>query len=205
MVHLPLKIYKQIIALLLVAGIYACFRYVVFDEVYWAHIPLYVFNKVVAFSAVFALLLSAVGFFKNNRAQARDWGVASFHLALYHIALSLIMLGPGYYSRFFWKGQMTFIAELVMFFGVFSVYCYAMLYFSKPGTVRMRAFKLLASGSIALHVAIYEYPGWFKPWQWSGHMPPISLWSFVFVMSVLTMFLMKDDARAVQDETLASP
>lgn len=192
---LPAHMYKKLFVLLLVAGIYASFRYIVFGEIYWIHLPTKILNKVVAVASVFALLMSAAGYLNNNRQAARDWGIASFHFALYHVVLSLVILSPENYGMFYWQNKLTLKGEIVMSSGVFSLYCYAMLFFSRPGTAHMAIFKLLITCSAGIHLFAMAYAGWFKPWQWNGYMPPISLWSFLFVVASFVIYLRLKDIK----------
>jgi hypothetical protein len=182
----PFTLYTKLFFILLFAGIYACFRYVVFGEVYWAHIPVYILNKVMAVGAVFTMMISAIGHLQKRRETARNWGVIAFHLTAYHIVLSLMILTPAYYKQFFWRGLLTFNAELVMSFGA---YCFVMLFLSKHNTASMYYFKLLATFSVGLHLYLMAYSGWLRPWQWNGYMPPISLWSFIFVVTAFVIYL----------------
>ncbi len=191
--YLSAKMYKNLIMILLVAGIYACLRYVVFGEVHWPHIPTYILNKAMAVSAVFTLLISAIAFARGNKDTARDWGVMSFHLVLYHLILSLMIFSPAYYPYFFWQGTLRLAYEISMSFGAFGVYCFVMLFVSSHGTQRMRIFKILVATSAVLHITLMAYGSWFTPVKWNGYMPPISLWSGIFSAIALIIYLKYKD------------
>ena len=192
---LPAHIYKKTILILLLAGIYACTRYIIFGEIYWIHIPTIILNKVIAVAAVFTLLISAFGYLNNNKQTARDWGIVSFHLAAYHVVLTLIVLSPENYGMFYWQKQLNLTGEIVMSSGLFGMYCYVMLLFSKHGTPQMALYKLLMTFSIMVHLFVYAFNGWLKPWQWNGYIPPISLLSFIFVAATFVIYLKLKDIK----------
>jgi len=192
---IPFTLYRKVLLILLVAGVYASLRYVVFGGVYWAHIPVYILNKTMAVAAVFTLFLSALGNFKNDKDMARDWGTISLHLALYHVGLSLLILTPEYYKYWFWQGKLTFLSEINLTFGVFSTYCYIMLFMTRAKTTHMAVFKLLASVSAGVHIFAMAYGTWFKPQWWHGYMPPVSLWSFIFTLAAFLIYLKLQDIK----------
>ena len=186
---LSARMYKNIILVLLVAGNYACFRYLVFGEIYWIHTPTTILNKAMAISSVFALLVSAMAYLKDDRKAARNWGIASFQLAVYHVLLSFLVISPENYGFLYNDKQFTLQGEIIMSAGVFNLYCFTMLFFSKPGTAHMAVFKLLITLSAGLHVFALGYKGWLKPWQWNGYMPPITLLSFILITSSFIIYL----------------
>ena len=188
------RLYLRVAVILLIAGIYACTRYVIFSNVYWIQIPVYILNKTMAVAAVFALMLSALGNLRNQGRVARDWGIITLHLTIYHVLLSLMIMSPEYYD-FYWKDVLTLEGNLLMSFGALGTYCVVMLYMSRAGTTRMAAFKVLASFSIGAHIFLLAWNSWLQPERWYGHMPPISLWSFLFTLVAFGIYLRFEDAR----------
>jgi hypothetical protein len=188
------RLYFKVLAILLFAGIYACTRYVIFGNVYWIQIPVYILNKAIAVAAVFALMLSALGNLRNQGRVARDWGIITLHLTIYHVLLSLMIMTPNYYD-FYWNDVLTLEGNLVMSFGALGTYSVVMLYMSRAGTTRMAVFKVLASFSIGAHIALMAWSGWLQPERWYGHMPPISLWSFLFTLVAFGIYLKLEDAK----------
>ena len=189
----PFNLYYKVLGILLVAGIYATLRYVVFGSVYWGHIPVYILNKTMAIASVYTLLLSAYANLKKDNKKARDWGTISLHLVIYHVGLSLLILTPEYYPYWFWKGKLTFLNEINLTFGVFSTYCYIMLFMTRPQTLHMAVFKILASFAAGVHIFAMAYGTWFNPQWWPGHMPPISLWSFIFVLGTFLIYMKRQE------------
>ena len=189
------RIYFKVAVILLIAGIYACTRYVIFGNIYWIQIPVKILNKAMAVSAVFTLMISALGNLKGQGKVARDWGIVTLHLTLYHVLLSLLILTPLYYDDFYWNDVLTLDGNLVMSFGAFGTYCLAMLYMSRAWTTRMAVFKVLASFATGAHIFVMAWGGWLQPERWYGHMPPISLWSFLFTLVALGIYLRFEDAR----------
>lgn len=188
------RLYFQVAVILLIAGIYACTRYVIFGSVYWIQIPVYILNKTMAVAAVFTLMISALGNLRKRGKVARDWGIITLHLTIYHAFLSLLILTPEYYD-FYWRDVLTLEGNLVMSFGAFGTYCVAMLYMSRAGTTRMAAFKVLAAFSIGVHIFLMAWNGWLHPENWYGHMPPISLWGFLFTLVAFGIYLRCEDAK----------
>jgi len=125
---------------------------------------------------------------------ARDWGIITLHLTIYHVFLSLLILSPEYYD-FYWKDVLTLEGNLLMSFGALGTYSVVMLYKSRAGTTRMAVFKVLAAFGIGAHIFLMAWKGWLQPERWYGHMPPISLWSFLFTLVAFGIYLRFEDAR----------
>jgi len=200
-----------LITILASTTVYAVTRYVLSGAVNPENIPVYIINKAVAFSAVIALLLSAIAYLKDNNLGARDWGKISFHLAVVHILLSSPLWGIGYFEQFYFEwgtvdgkhvnmrehvNTMKLTGELTMLFGVLGVYTYFMLFLSKHGTKAMAYLKLATTFCIAIHIGIVPYLNW-APWAWSKkfNMPPISLLSFLCVGLAFLIYLKMKDAK----------
>ena len=197
------NITKNIILILIIAAAYAITRYVLSGAVSPHNIPVYIANKVLAVSAVFAVMMAALAYLKDDNTGARDWGRASFHLAVLHVFFSLVLLSPEYYGSMFysWIGEdtarLTIKGELSIVFGLLGAYAFFMLFISKHGTKAMAYFKLLATFCTGSHLFIMAFSGWL-PWTWGKkfYMPPISLLSFIFVTVAFLIYLKMKDAKA---------
>ncbi len=193
---------KPILIILVIAFAYAITRYVFSGAVSPHNIPVYIANKVLAVSAVFTLLMSALAYLKDNNDGARDWGRASFHIAALHVFFSLVLLNPEYYGSMFysWDGKetarMTIKGELSTGFGLLGAYAYFMLFLTRHGTKAMAYLKLALTFCIGSHLFIMAYQGWL-PWTWGKkfNMPPISLLSFIFVGLAFLIYLKMKDAK----------
>jgi hypothetical protein len=157
---------------LAVTSVYAVVRYHVFKGVPWAHLPLYVLNKAVAWSSI---VLFAGAAWQAGRTSAGlvanplfDQGRA---LAGAHVLGSLAQFSPATYPAFFdAAGGLSFVGEFALFGGVLATV--GLLRASKAA-----AWLLLFPAAVALHTALVGLPNWLSPAKWPGYMPPITLLS----------------------------
>ncbi|WP_372695673.1 hypothetical protein [Immundisolibacter sp.] len=193
--------------LLVVTAGYAATRYVVFGPWALADLPLYVFNKATAWSALLLLAL-ALGLGPAARIwpplggllwRRRYWGVVGFVLATVHIVLSLSILNYGYYRLMFRQAfEFTALAGWSLLAGALAwMALVAPLAASLPGvraamSVRywrvLQRVGLLGLSLTGLHLA-YGVPGWWQPALWYGGLPPITLLSACAVVLVLALRL----------------
>ncbi|MDD3650925.1 hypothetical protein [Immundisolibacter sp.] len=191
-------------ALLLVTAVYATVRYVVFGPWPVGHIPIYVFNKAVSWTALTLLALAlSLGpaarlwpaRFGMHLWRRRYWGLIGFVLATVHILLSLATLNYAYQRAFFRQAfEFTPIAEFAMLCGALTwLVLLAPLVASLPGVRaamsarywgRLQAIGRLALVLVVLHLS-YAVAGWFVPAQWPGGLPPITLWSALTALLAL--------------------
>jgi hypothetical protein len=196
-------------ALLLATAVYATVRYVVFGPWPVGHIPVYVLNKAVSWTAL-TLLALALGLgpaarlwparFGMHLWRRRYWGLAGFVLATVHIVLSLAILNYGYYRLFFRQAfEFTPIAEFAMLCGTLTwLTLLAPAIASLPGVRAAMSARywgrLQAIGRLALVLVVlllsYAVPGWFVPAQWPGGLPPITLWSALTALVALGLRLL---------------
>jgi hypothetical protein len=167
-----------------------------------------VFNKVLALSGFLLLIFSSViTFWKNDRGgwkkslyEEKDLiGFVSLVLIIMHVFISIIILKPEYYEKFFgMDGKFNLTGELSMFFGVTGLAMMWMVnrFFSIFGVVnpqkkpRKQFKKLINIAIIAgfLHTCIMGIKSWFSPWDWHGFLPPITLLAslgFLWWLSVM--------------------
>ena len=178
---------------------YAVVRYNVFKGVPWEHLPLYVANKAAAVSAV-ALLASSYlagswtrlfpGEPERRRLLAKFLGLSGFAAAGLHALMSLALLSPAYYPKFFGAdGKMTFAAELAAAAGVLGLFWMAV---PAAGSLpnmeealgrrwwrRSQRSGYLALAMAAVHTAAMGFSGWLRPGEWPGSLPPITLLGFL--------------------------
>ncbi|QGJ70973.1 Hypothetical protein PBC10988_26760 [Planctomycetales bacterium 10988] len=177
-------------AVFLACMVYAIFRYNVFGEVSPEQIPLFIFNKGASFAGVILLGWSRC---EADPRRRRDWGMAGMNLILLHVIISLSLLTPAYFGKFFHSsGMMNWQAETSMLCGTLSflLLCWlfvATLQEKKKAKAAASTSLLPGAGRTMLllagaHVAFMGYAGWLKPKTWHGYLPPITLLSFVVVM-----------------------
>ncbi|WP_372716936.1 ferric reductase-like transmembrane domain-containing protein [Immundisolibacter sp.] len=190
--------------LLVVTFAYATLRYVVFGPWSVGHIPLFVLNKAVSWSALWLIALAyALGplarlapkRFGQHLWLRRYIGIMGFALACLHVVISIFIFNYHYYRLFFRQAfELTALAEFAMAMGALGWFLLlAPLAASLPGAQAalsarywrwLQRLGTLAMLFGALHVA-YGVPGWLTPEKWYGGLPPITLWSALGVAIVL--------------------
>jgi DMSO/TMAO reductase YedYZ heme-binding membrane subunit len=177
--------------------LYAVLRYNVFKGVETAHLPLYIGNKILSISGLFLLAASyairKMPWPKQDAQHrgniARFLGLVGFSFTAMHVLISLMILSPAYFPKFFAGDMMNWKGELSMLMGVISLY-----FFSYPvitsipsvkqslGTKRWQSqqqrgyFGLLLA---LLHSAVMGASGWLNVQSWPGYLPPITLLAVV--------------------------
>ncbi|XAL98582.1 hypothetical protein OT109_13455 [Phycisphaeraceae bacterium D3-23] len=175
-----------------------------FGDVLPAQLPVFVANKALSLAGLVLIalavgarpitaLLPMAGWLRQDR---RALGMAGLAFSAVHAVLSLILLGPAYFGKFYTAtGQMTAAGEWAMLAGAVAM---ALLVWqsriaapSEPGVPNRAAAhrRALGLGVLALslgHVGFMGWPGWFAPADWPGGMPPITLLSaFVALVGVV--------------------
>ncbi len=178
---------------------YAVIRYNIFKGVEWVHLPLYITNKAFALSAVVLIACSyavgkAIRLHPENRdkriALVKYLGLMGFSLAAMHGLMSMTMLSPVYYEKFYVEtGKLNLMGELSVLFGVLSLWCLTVpaitsLPFMNEhlGRDRWRRMQRMGYAALALncgHLAAMGFSGWIDVSTWPGSLPPITLLGFV--------------------------
>ena len=177
---------------LLLCFAYAVARYVVFGEVSPDHLGVFIMNKALSLAGLLLIALAvgarpisrvlpAAGWLREDR---RAIGMAGLGYAGIHTVLSLMLLGPGYFAKFYdtQSGLMTAAAEWSMLAGAVAL---ALLIWQSRinGGAQGNASaqrRWLGTGVLALalaHVGFMGWPGWWTPNTWPGGLPPITLLS----------------------------
>lgn len=181
--------------------LYASLRYIVFKGVDPIHFPLYIVNKIISVSGLFFLAVSyATG--KLNQFRFEDFnrqsrfikfsGLAGFSLSAMHVFISLIILGPAYFPKFYAGEMMNLTAELSMLMGVISLYCFTIPAITTiPAMQEAFGLKKWQQGqrigylgllSAFFHATIMGFSGWFDVSSWPGYLPPITLISAIIAV-----------------------
>ncbi len=179
----------RIAILLLITTIYALVRYTIYGPVSVVHIPIYLLNKSIALATVCCLLFVVVSLCKQAQQQVKFWGIASFHLASIHVVMSTTILSSDYFPAFFNNNQMNFMGELTVLFGILSGYALWFARHPKSTSVQPKVFQCIASVFILGHLFSIGYSVWFNIGRWHGGLPPISLISFIIVMTSLLLLI----------------
>jgi hypothetical protein len=76
-----------------------------------------------------------------------------------------------------------------MLMGTLAVYCFWRLKAAGIKPALRRTLTLLACSLVAFHLFAMGFDGWLAVQKWNGGMPPITLLSFLLVISSLIVFL----------------
>ena len=174
--------------------IYATLRYLVFKGVDPAHFPVYIVNKIVAVAGIFFIALSYtitkvdwMNFMtKENKIKfIRFAGLVGFSLCAIHVFLSLLIISPEYYPKFYHENMMNLTGELSMLMGVISLYCFSIPAITTiPFMQEAVGIKKWRKGqnmgyygliTALLHTTVMGFAGWITVNKWPGYFPPMSL------------------------------
>lgn len=178
-----------VVFILFVCMLYAVIRYVGFGGVSPEQLPMYVGNKAVALAAVVLLIASRWG----DASRRREYGILGFGLVVVHLLLSMAILTPSYFGKFFHdSGLMRWQAEASLLAGALATLALCRLFFGSPAEPNSQPslgisipLRWLGRGMlilVALHVAFMGYEGWLTPEKWHGGLPPITLVSCLAVV-----------------------
>jgi hypothetical protein len=173
---------------------YATLRYNIFKEVPWADWPTYIVNKALGLASLILMALTVKRWLSGKAGKTlMQW---SGVFAGTHVVLSLTLLNPDYYPKFYDAGKLTLIAGLSMLLGATAIVL------QELGARRAKAGQFLTNQQMlgclvaitGLHAALPGVSGWFAPATWPGYLPPITL------ISALVAVLA---ARALMPTTMA--
>jgi hypothetical protein len=172
---------KTTLTVLLTTAVYATVRYNVFKGVAWNEWPVYVLNKVFALSSLSLLMIYALRHRRNRGGASGGLLPAAWVLMLLHAGLSLVILNPAYYAKYFQIEKLTWQAGWSMMLGVLAavgLHKFCRLCELNNPVALLGKMGVLAFLS-GLHAMLLGYAGWFQPSTWPGRMIPITLLSFV--------------------------
>lgn len=199
-----MRFYLLVALVLLASLVYATVRYVVLGPVAPDQLPLYVFNKALSLAALIILALALVtGPWLRRRGQLsetsalhpRRLGTAGFAMAALHSVISLLILNPKYFEKFFnAAGRMFWQAETSMLCGVLAM---GVLVWQAAISRRQaqaadetiavapRKLGVLVVVLTAVHTALMGYAGWLQPNTWHGGLPPITMLAFFIAVAAI--------------------
>ena len=181
-----------VVSAFIISLLYAVIRYNIFKDVPWIDLPLYVFNKALSFTAiilfgVFQYIKSRPGYEKGN--HIKEYAVI---MAVLHVIISIIIISPVYFEKFYSGQHLNLTGGLTLLFGVLAFGVMLLLSsnyilkenMSNPNYLNSAVylFFIITAG----HIFVMGYEGWLIPGSWPGRLPPISLLSFIVVLSALT-------------------
>ena len=192
--------WQILLVALLFSMVYVVLRYHVFGGVLGKDFPLFIFNKGISLAAFLLLTFNfTFGPLKNIGIKVPlSWlnsrnilGMTGFVLVFIHVFLSLILLKPTVYAKFFEPdGSYTLYAGLSMLTGIFAFVALWIYNVSFQTHLRenkkfiqfitSRKFLILALTLGAFHLLFMGFEGWLNPSGWNGGMLPVSLVAFLF-------------------------
>ena len=190
------------------ALVYAIIRYHLAGDVAWAHFPLFIVNKATSLAAVFfvasSYLVGKVIHWHDHDTALRlvvikFCGLVGFFLAGIHALLSLSLLSPAYYGKYFDPdGRLNLEGELALVVGVVALFMLMSPAITTlpmmPKAIGGRRWKrsqrlgYVALLLVVVHLVALGLEGWLAPAGWNGGLPPISL---VAVVAALVPLLVK--------------
>ena len=188
-----------IIIVFLLSVAYTILRYHIVGNTPWSQFPVYILNKGLALTGFILLGINfTLGPLNNiGNGIGEKWlsirpslGVSSFLLIFTHLLLSLVLLNPVNYQKFFLEnGSFTTFAGLSLLSGVIAfiilwIYTISFQTFLREDKafikfITSRKVILMAMVFTAAHIFFMGYQGWLTPHNWPGGLPPITLISFV--------------------------
>ncbi len=179
---------------------YTTIRHNLLGEVPWSLLPLYTLNKALAWSGLnllaFTFLLRWIvkqGFLKTDWLDSRKHlGKQAFNLLLLHALLTVMLFRTEYGIRFVWIDEhirIEGISSIILGSAALAVLAWYHKQASVPGlkSVLFSKAPLFLLTVAILHPALWGWTEWWKPADWSGHLPPASIFSS---LTALTAFLL---------------
>ncbi|NOX67249.1 MAG: hypothetical protein GXO85_15990 [Chlorobi bacterium] len=185
-----------IILVLLFTLSYSIVRYNIFKDVPWTDLPLYVVNKAISFAAIIYVAAYLILEKKDYHELSNKMRKYATNLIYIHLTISLILLTPSYYQKFFDGTKMNLTGQISLLSGVLALGLLNSLRFTKKlgAKVSLSFFKKHGAEIllflIAIHLFAMGFKGWLTPGNWPGEMPPISLLSFI--TAVIPFFIKKN-------------
>ena len=167
---------------------YAALRYHIgqdleFDQFF------FVLNKAISWTA-FVLLTTSIlkdEILAKLNLTRRSLGVTGYIFAVVHILLGLILLWENSYPKFVSNGTLNALGWTVILIGLI-----AFILFSIPFVhvlkkeKQSKQYKIAKWGVLVVlfHPFLIGWKGWFTPEAWPLYLPPITLLSVVYAISI---------------------
>ena len=168
-------------SILAVTLLYAIARYNLLKGVAWSHLPLFVLNKAIAWSAVLFFMMGAWRSLRSGGEQASAARLrVGARFVLVHIVISLTLVGTtAYPDHYGIDGRFTLRTEAALLAGIVAAALVGAQ--MRPGAIA------LFTAVTAVHTALLGGASWFLPEKWPGGMPPITLLSCTACLAALGM------------------
>ena len=204
--------------------VYAIIRYHLVGDVAWQNFPLFILNKIISLSAVaFVACSYLIGkiFRWHDHDKAlrlvviKFCGLMGFFLAGIHAIMSVFVLTPGYFSKYFDdSGRLNLQGELGMAVGIVALF-----FLMSPAitTLPMMAKELggwrwkrtqrvgyIALILVVIHLITLGLKGWLSTEKWPAGILAISLIAFIVAVIPLVVkrkLVSKREQRKKQNES----
>jgi len=187
--------------------VYAIVRYHFAGDVEWRHFPLFIFNKATSLAAVVFVSCSyligkIIRWHDHDKALRlvviKFCGLVGFFLAGIHAFLSLALLSPAYYAKYFDEtGRLNLQGELAITVGVVALFLLmAPAILTLPMMPKAVGGKRWKRGQrvgyltlilVVAHLVVLGWKGWLAPKGWQAGIPPISLVAVVVALIPLVV------------------
>lgn len=177
---------------MIASAAYATLRYNICNGVPWADWPTWTLNKAFGVASLALLLVAAIRRTSDSEASCSKVFSFSVGLAAVHVVLSLVLMSPVYYPKFFVDEKLTLAAGGSMILGCVAAVIMARR--SSSGVLKSMGeasrgvwMVVLVALLVALHALLQGFSGWFNLEKWAGGLPPITLISFILGVSTLVV------------------
>ena len=175
-------------AVLFICLSYSILRYNIYSDVPWIDLPLFVFNKSLALCSLILFAHFQYSKSKPNSGEKKYLREYAIIFIVLHILISVLILNPEYYPKFFLLQKLNITGVLSIFFGILAFGLLLPLINKNGFREIYNRFKSKQNVAIifftltAAHVVIMGIKGWFEPSTWPGGLPPITLLSFIVAL-----------------------
>jgi hypothetical protein len=180
---------------LAVSFAYAVLRYVLLKDTPPDQLPLFVANKAVAVTA--AVLVAAATGARSPQAR-RSFGFAGLAFAGLHLLLTVPLLSPAYYSQLFGAPpggappggapRWNLAGGLALLTGAAALTGLTLLAWPSAELARFkRAAAPAILAVVAAHAVALGSRSWWRPAEWPGGLPPMSLAAVVAGAAALAL------------------
>jgi len=195
---------------------YAIVRYHLAGDVEWRHFPLFIFNKATSLAAVVFVSCSyligkIIRWYDHDKALRlvviKFCGLMGFFLAGIHAFLSLGLLSPAYYAKYFDEaGRLNLQGELAISVGVIALF-----FLMAPAIMTLPMMPKAVGGQrwkrgqragyvtlilVVVHLVVLGLKGWLAPRGWPAGIPPISL--VALLVALVPLFVKRKLVRDKQ-------
>lgn len=154
-------------------------------------------NKAFSFAAIIYIAIYLILEKRDHHELSTKIRKYATNLIFIHLIISLILLTPIYYQKFFDGLKFNLVGQLSLLAGVIALGLMNSLRFAKTLNLKASVSLFRKFGTelllllISLHLFIMGYQGWLTPGSWPGGMPPITM--LAFIVAIIPLFVKKKE------------